>query len=54
MNISMTSAAVLAASLIAAAAQIGAAQAQDKYPERPVTIIVPFAAGGVWDLAVGA
>jgi putative tricarboxylic transport membrane protein len=54
MNISRTSAALLAASVIAAAAQIGIAQAQGKYPERPVTIIVPFAAGGVSDQVVRA
>ncbi|MDF3846905.1 tripartite tricarboxylate transporter substrate binding protein, partial [Achromobacter denitrificans] len=39
----------LAASLALAAGLSGGAQAQD-YPSRPVTTIVPFAAGGASDL----
>jgi tripartite-type tricarboxylate transporter receptor subunit TctC len=42
----VTGALVLAASSIAA----GSARAQAKYPDRPVRVILPFAAGGVADI----
>jgi len=41
--------AVLAAALLAAFAAATPAHAQGKYPERPVTFIVPFAAGSATD-----
>jgi len=41
--------AVLAAALLAACALATPAQAQGKYPDRPVTFIVPFAAGSATD-----
>src|SRR6185436_15706895 len=42
----------LLASLVLALAALcpGAATAQDKWPSRPVTVIVPFAAGGNTDV----
>jgi tripartite-type tricarboxylate transporter receptor subunit TctC len=40
---------VLLAILIAALAGIGAASAQDAYPVRPVTLVVPYPPGGVTD-----
>jgi tripartite-type tricarboxylate transporter receptor subunit TctC len=39
----------LAASLLAAPAAIAPALAQSRFPERPITVIVPFAAGGPTD-----
>ncbi|MDM0021432.1 Bug family tripartite tricarboxylate transporter substrate binding protein [Variovorax saccharolyticus] len=39
-----------AALLCAAAALCGAAFAQDDYPSRPITLVVPFPAGGVTDV----
>lgn len=39
-----------AAALILAAFSVGAACAQDKWPSRPITYIVPFAAGGTTDV----
>lgn len=42
-------AALLAACSIGAAGLVGAANAADAYPSRPITIIAPFAAGGVVD-----
>ena len=41
--------AVLAAALLAAFAAATPSHAQGKYPERPVTFIVPFAAGSATD-----
>lgn len=40
----------LALGIVAALALAAPAQAQTKYPERPVTMIVPFAAGGPTDI----
>src|SRR5262249_58254774 len=42
--------AVTAFSLLVIASAIGGAYAQDKYPTRPITFIVPFAAGGPTDI----
>jgi tripartite-type tricarboxylate transporter receptor subunit TctC len=39
-----------AASVLAAVLAAGPAQAQDKWPSRPITYIVPFAAGGTTDI----
>lgn len=41
---------VLAAALSAATLAIPAAQAQDRYPSKPITYIVPFGAGGTTDI----
>ena len=40
---------VLAATLVAAAAALAAAPALAEYPEKPITIVVPFTAGGPTD-----
>jgi tripartite-type tricarboxylate transporter receptor subunit TctC len=44
--------AVVAATFLAGAASTGAAQAQSDYPSRPVSLIVPYGAGGVADVAM--
>ncbi len=43
-----------ALALAAAALVIGPATAQDKYPSQPVSLIVPFNAGGGTDLVARA
>ena len=43
---------VLAATLCAMSAATGAAQAQGDYPARPVTLILPYGAGGVADVSL--
>jgi tripartite-type tricarboxylate transporter receptor subunit TctC len=45
---------LLGAALLALACMAGGAQAQEKYPSRPVTLIVPFPAGGSVDLTARA
>jgi len=42
----------MAATIFAAAAAPRLAQAQNEYPNRPVSLIVPYAAGGVADVAM--
>jgi tripartite-type tricarboxylate transporter receptor subunit TctC len=42
----------IAAIFLAGAALPGSAQAQNDYPNRPVSLIVPYAAGGVADVAM--
>jgi tripartite-type tricarboxylate transporter receptor subunit TctC len=42
----------IAASLLAAIASLGPAPAQSSYPTRPVSLIVPYGAGGVADVAM--
>ncbi|MFL6695334.1 MAG: Bug family tripartite tricarboxylate transporter substrate binding protein [Ramlibacter sp.] len=41
---------LLTAALLAAAAASPAVQAQDRYPSKPITYIVPFGAGGTTDI----
>src|SRR5262249_35591172 len=42
----------IAALFLAGAASPRSAQAQNEYPSRPVSLIVPYAAGGVADVAM--
>src|SRR5215471_16532550 len=42
--------AVAALSSLVIAGTVGSAYAQEKYPTRPITFIVPFAAGGPTDI----
>jgi tripartite-type tricarboxylate transporter receptor subunit TctC len=41
-------------SLIAGALLLGAAARAETYPSKPITIIVPFGPGGIFQLARGA
>lgn len=45
---------ILAIALIAAMMSAGAARAQDKFPSKPISAIVPFSAGGSTDLLARA
>ena len=48
----MKTAIVLAGALAAALAAAPAASAQDNYPSRPITLLVPFPPGGSADVVI--
>jgi tripartite-type tricarboxylate transporter receptor subunit TctC len=54
MNIHSLSYCTVAALVVAATSFCGAAHAQDAYPARPITLIVPWATGGSTDLTARA